>query len=187
MIGLLSWLPTYYSQRFGVPIASLGSLTALPYLLQMVAAIVAGIVADRLIASGVRVLTVRNTLQTIGMLVPAVCLFLCAYIPTLTSFQAAALITLGSTASAITVAAVSCSHFDIAPRNAGTVFAIGNTASCLGGLIAVPAAGAIFDNTKSWDAVFLLFAIHYIGGALLWLLFSSDKPIPADSMKSPIL
>lgn len=118
------------------------------------------------------------------MLVPAVCLMLCAYLPALTSLQAAGLITMGSTISAITVAAVSCNHFDIAPRNAGTVFAMGNTASCLGGLIAVPAAGAIFDRTQSWDAVFLLFAAHYIGGALLWSLWSSDQPIAADMPSS---
>jgi ACS family sodium-dependent inorganic phosphate cotransporter len=82
----------------------------------------------------------------------------------------------------LTIGAVSCNHFDIAPKNAGTVFGIGNTASCIGGAIAVPASGFIYDQTHSWDAVFLLFSIHYIGGALAWIFFSSDKQIEADNL-----
>jgi hypothetical protein len=46
--------------------------------------------------------------------------------------EAAALITFGSAVSAITVAAVSANHFDISPKNAGTIFGIGNTAGCIG-------------------------------------------------------
>ena len=38
-IGLLSWLPTYYNQRFGVPLESLSNFTVLPYFLQMVVAV----------------------------------------------------------------------------------------------------------------------------------------------------
>ncbi len=179
MIGLLSWLPTYYSQKFGVPIASLGSFTALPYLLQMIVAVAAGFAADKLIDSGYRVIVVRKVFQLIGMLAPALCLGYCSYAQ-LSAIGTAALITLGSAISALTVSSVSCNHFDIAPKNAGTVFGIGNTASCIGGLIAVPVSGFIYDYTHSWDSVFLLFAAHYIGGALVYSLFASDEPMAAD-------
>ena len=179
MIGLLSWLPTYYSQKFGVPIASLGSFTALPYLLQMVVAIAAGFTADKLIDSGFRVIAVRKLFQLVGMLTPALCLGYCSYAQ-LSAISTAALITAGSAISALTVSSVSCNHFDIAPKNAGTVFGIGNTASCIGGLIAVPVSGFIYDYTHSWDSVFLLFAAHYVGGALVYTLFASDEPIAAD-------
>jgi hypothetical protein len=40
-----------------------------------------------------------------------------------------------------------------------------------GGLIAVPGSGFLFDQTHNWDAVFLLFAFHYVGGALLWYIY----------------
>ena len=66
------------------------------------------------------------------------------------------------------------------PRNAGTIFGIGNTASCIGGLIAVPCSGWLFDSTQSWDAVFILFAAHYVGGALLWAILASDQPLKLD-------
>ena len=122
MIGLLSWLPTYYNQRFGVPLESLSNFTVLPYFLQMVVAVSAGFLADH----------VRKTFQIIGMLVPAICLTYCACSPALDANQAAALITFGSAISAITVAAVSANHFDISPRNAGTIFGLGSTAGCIG-------------------------------------------------------
>ena len=182
MIGLLSWLPTYYSQKFGVPIASLGQFTSLPYLLQLFTAVAAGKIADNFINNGYKTLKVRTTLQLLGTLIPACCLGYCAYAPGITAEQALIAITFGSAASALTVGAVSCNHFDIAPKNAGTVFAIGNTASCIGGVIAVPGSGFLYDQTHSWDVVFLIFAIHYIGGALIWLKFASDKQIEADNL-----
>jgi Major Facilitator Superfamily len=132
MIGLLSWLPTYYSERFHVPLDSLANFTVLPYFLQMIVGISAGLIADKLISSGVRTLTVRKSLQISGMLVPAGCLALCAYLPSLDATTAAAFITFGSAISAITVAAVSANHFDISPKNAGTIFGIGNTVGCIG-------------------------------------------------------
>jgi ACS family sodium-dependent inorganic phosphate cotransporter len=51
MYGLLSWLPTYYSDRFNIPLADLGTLTALPYLLQTGVAAGAGFLADDLVVS----------------------------------------------------------------------------------------------------------------------------------------
>lgn len=180
MIGLLSWLPTYYSQRFQVPISELGYFTTLPYLLQMLVAVLAGNAADALINSGTRPIIVRRILQTVGMLVPAACLAYCSLAASLTATTTAAVITFGSAVSALTVGAVSCNHFDIAPKNAGMVFGIGNTASCLGGLIAVPVSGYIYDQTHSWDGIFLLFTAHYLFGALAYFLLSSDQPIAAD-------
>ena len=132
MIGLLSWLPTYFTQRFHVPLESLSSYTVLPYFLQMVVGISAGFCADRLVNAGVRTLLVRQAFQITGMLVPAACLAYCACTTSLEANQAAAAITLGSAVSAITVAAVSANHFDISPKNAGTIFGIGNTAGCIG-------------------------------------------------------
>ena len=145
----------------------------------MVVAIAAGFTADKLIDSGFRVISVRKLFQLVGMLTPALCLGYCSYAQ-LSAIATAALITTGSAISALTVSSVSCNHFDIAPKNAGTVFGIGNTASCIGGLIAVPVSGFIYDYTHSWDSVFLLFAAHYVGGALVYTLFASDEPIAAD-------
>jgi len=177
MIGLLSWLPTYFSERFNVPLADLSSFTVLPYFLQMSVALSAGTVADYLIGSGVQAIIVRKLFQTVGMLGPALCLYLCATLPDLTVTAASELVNIGTALSALTVAAVSVSHFDISPRNSGTIFGLGNTASSIGGLIAVPLSGYIFETTHSWSTVFLLFVAHYILGTGAWLALASDKPL----------
>ena len=181
MIGLLSWLPTYYAEKFNVPLTSLASFTVFPYLLQMGVAVSAGIAADTIIAKGeFSVLSTRTMFQILGTIMPALCLLLCVYPPgnqALTAEKAELFITVGLAFSAFTVASVSCNHFDISPRNAGTIFAIGNTASCIGGLLAVPFTGYIYDVTKSWDLVFLIFAGHYAGGTVAWLALASDKRI----------
>jgi hypothetical protein len=66
-VGLLSWLPTYYADRFGVEMSGLGQYTVLPYVLQIGTSIFAGGVADKLITKGEwRVLDVRKFLQTTG-------------------------------------------------------------------------------------------------------------------------
>lgn len=78
------------------------------------------------------------------------------------------------------VGAVSCNHFDLSPKNSGAIFGIGNTAACIGGLIAVPISGYIFDATHSWNVIFLLFAAHYVLGAFAWLFLASDQRIDLD-------
>jgi len=180
MIGLLSWLPTYYSQRFNVPISSLADFTVLPYFLQLAVSLIAGSIADGMIDRGFRTLNVRKWLQTIGMLTPAMCLGYCSYDINLSADQAARLITFGSAISAVTVGAVSCNHFDITKKNTGTIFGIGNTASCIGGLIAVPSSGYLYDLTQSWSIVFGLFALHYIVGCFLYNAWADDQIIKAE-------
>lgn len=188
MVGLLSWLPSYFSEKYGVADASLGSFTALPYLLQLFTAVGAGFLADYLISPkvGMRTLRVRQWLQTIGMLGPALCLTICSLLPSLSVNNAATYITAGSALSALTVGGVSCNHFDISPKNAGAIFGLGNTAACVGGALAVPASGWVYDQTHSWDAVFLLFAFHYLSGAISWLWLASDQPllIPTSSPRT---
>lgn len=66
----------------------------------------------------------------------------------------------------------------------GTIFGIGNTASCLGGLIAVPLSGLIYERTQSWEAVFYVFVAHYLLGAGLWGVLASDSPLVEDSNPS---
>ena len=47
-------------------------------------------------------------------------------------------------------------------------------------IVFVNISGWLFDSTQSWDAVFILFAAHYVGGALLWAMLASDQPLKLD-------
>eukprot|EP01052_Picozoa_sp_SAG31_P004968 SAG31_NODE_212_length_20157_cov_9.648868_13_plen_535_part_00 len=79
MFGLLSWLPTYFVETYGIDLSSTGSLTALPYMGQIVVGVGVGIAADRTIQKavnpGVR-LYVRQVVHVVGTLGPAGCMLL---------------------------------------------------------------------------------------------------------------
>ena len=180
MYGLLSWLPTYFNEAQGVDIADLPAFTFIPYILQGVLGLGVGVLADELIhARGVSVKTVRRAAQSVGMVGPALALCVAASPvadgnPTL----AAVSVDLGLALSALTLAGVSVSHLDVAPRHAGLVFATGNTVATLAGLIAVPFSGFLLDaSDQSWSLVFAVIAAVYVFGAAYWCVNLGVEPI----------
>jgi MFS family permease len=75
---------------------------------------------------------------------------------------------------------MSASHLDIAPRHAGVVFGVGNTAGTLAGLVAVPAMGYILQTLHSWPITFGIAAVHNVVGAAIWSQWAGDRPLPED-------
>lgn len=108
------------------------------------------------------------------MIGPAGCL-LAAVAPDVQPGEAVAVITVGLGLSALTLGAVSVSQLDIAPKQAGLVFGIGNTAATFAGLLAVPVTGVLLDTTGSWSLVFSVTAAHYVVGAVIWCLWVGDR------------
>ena len=183
MYGLLSWLPTYFNEAQGVDLADLPAFTFAPYILQGVVGFGVGIVADDLIHNkNVRVKTVRRAAQCAGTLGPALCLLVAASPLTEGNATLAAVaVDLGLALSALTLAGVSVSHLDIAPRHAGMVFATGNTAATLAGALAVPVSGAILDASDSWSLVFAVIAFVYVFGAIYWYVNLGDRELTLDA------
>jgi ACS family sodium-dependent inorganic phosphate cotransporter len=181
LYGLISWLPTFFSEQYGVPLAGLPALTVAPYLLQGGVGVVAGAWADAALARGVPRRDLRCGMQATGMLLPAAAL-LAAASPAAAGSPAAgaALVDFGLAASALTLAGVSVNHLDVAPRHAGAVFGAGNTAATLAGLVAVPLTGALLDATGSWALVFGVTAAHYIAGAAIFWTWAAVEPLPED-------
>ncbi|KIZ02030.1 major facilitator superfamily transporter [Monoraphidium neglectum] len=181
MYGLLTWLPTFFSDYYGVEVGDLGGFTLLPYVVQGGVGAASGALADKMIASGWDVRRTRVLLQVVGMLGPAACLLL-AVSPGLGigATSASALITLGLGLSALTLGGVSANHLDICPRHAGMVFGAGNTAATLAGLVAVPLTGVLLDRTGSWVAVFSVVGVHYLAGSLVWAAWAGGKQLPQD-------
>lgn len=180
MYGLLSWLPTYFNEAQGVEIADLPAFTFIPYILQGVLGLGVGVLADELIhVRGVSVKTVRRAAQSLGMVGPA--LALCVAASPITDGNptlAAVSVDLGLALSALTLAGVSVSHLDVAPRHAGLVFATGNTVATLAGLIAVPFSGFLLDaSDQSWSLVFAVIAAVYVFGAAYWCVNLGVDPV----------
>lgn len=137
--------------------------------------------ADKLLQRGWPVKRVRRVLQTVGMLGPAACMLVAA--SPLTDGDAGAAsawVTVGLGLNALTLAGVSVSHLDVAPKNAGVVFATGNTCATLAGLLAVPLTGVVLEATDSWPLVFGITAAHYVVGAALFAWWVGDRPLPQD-------
>lgn len=180
--GLLAWLPSFFIEHCGLQLSQLGAFTLAPYLLQAVVGASAGILADNLIVQrnwGIR--EVRVLMQVAGMLGPAACLFAAASpLSAHSPYLATGLITVAMGMSALTCSGVSASHLDIAPRHAGVVFGVGNTAGTLAGLVAVPGLGYVLQHTGNWSIAFGLAAAHNVVGAALWAKWVGDRPLPED-------
>jgi ACS family sodium-dependent inorganic phosphate cotransporter len=73
-------------------------------------------------------------------------------------------------------------HLDIAPRHADVLFSISNCAGTLPGIIGVALTGFLLDWTGSYTPTFLLAAAVNIAGAIVWLIWSSGKPIEGESL-----
>jgi len=68
-------------------------------------------------------------------------------------------------------------HLDIAPRHADVLMGLTNTAGTLPGIIGVLITGWLVDLTGSYASAFALAAAMNVCGALVWLGFSTARPV----------
>jgi ACS family sodium-dependent inorganic phosphate cotransporter len=68
-------------------------------------------------------------------------------------------------------------HMDIAPRYAGTLMGITNTAGTIPGIIGVYVSGLILEVTGSWALVFQVAAGVTLVGLVFYLAFSSGRKL----------
>eukprot|EP00741_Cyanophora_paradoxa_P005499 tig00000889_g5331.t1 len=176
---LLSWLPAYFFDRFKTRIEELPFFVVAPYVAQAGAGLAAGFAADALVKRGAPLLAVRRVFQVVGMVGPAVFTLLAAFHAD-TPGLGAAYITAGLGLNAFTLAGVSVNHLDIAPLHAGLVFAMGNSAGQLAGLVAVPLTGTMLSRGWPWASVFALGAALYVVGAAAWLLLAGAEVLPLE-------
>jgi ACS family sodium-dependent inorganic phosphate cotransporter len=172
---LLAWMPTYITQALGVDYAKVGLFSMVPALFQFLFLNVAGIVADKLIASGRDITRIRKTMQTIGFGGSALMLMFVGYVQDVT--LAIAMMSLGGVIGSFASAGFAVNHLDIAPRQAGVVMGLSNTAATIPGIVGVTVSGWILQATGSWALVFQVAAGVYIAGLLFYLAFASSRKI----------
>ena len=173
---LLAWMPKYVNEGLGVEFASVGLFAFVPQMCAFLALNAAGVVADRMVRSGGNVTRTRKTLQTIGFAGAATALMLVGYVHDAT--QAIALMSLGSIIGAFGGAGGwGSNHLDIAPRHAGVVMGLSNTAATIPGIVGVYASGLILQWTHSWTLVFQVAAGVYLFGMVFYLIFASGERI----------
>jgi ACS family sodium-dependent inorganic phosphate cotransporter len=92
LYGLISWLPTYFTDQFGVSMADLPAFTFLPYLIQGGVGLGVGALADNLLERGWSRLLVRRVMQVAGMVAPAAALLAAVSLAGESSVQTAAIL-----------------------------------------------------------------------------------------------
>ena len=170
---LLSWLPTFINKGLGVDYASVGWVTMIPHIASFIFLNVAGNIADRLVSSGMAIGTVRKLMQTIGFGGISTALLLVGEVDSV--WLAITIMTIGNALGAFVVGGFVVNHMDIAPKYAGTLMGITNTAGTIPGIVGVFVSGLILELTGSWALVFQVTAGVTLFGLAFYLLFASSE------------
>jgi MFS transporter, ACS family, solute carrier family 17 (sodium-dependent inorganic phosphate cotransporter), other len=173
---ILLWLPSYLSKTFGVPMERLGAFSVIPWTAAFIMHNTSGWLADSLCKRGMQLGTVRKLMQGLGFAIGSLPLMVLplAHSPAM----AVALITISIGGTSLDGGGFLVNHLDVAPRYAGVLMGISNTAATIPGIIGVAATGFIVQATNSFAAVFYLTAIIYaIGGVCYVAMASGDRKI----------
>lgn len=183
---LMNWLPTYFEKGLQLSLQKMGSSKMLPYLNMFLFSNIGGVIADHLITR--RLLSVtktRKVLNTGGFVVAAFALMIMPSLRTSWGAVICSSVSLGFLA--LGRAGFAVNHLDIAPRYAGIVMGISNTAGTLAGVVGVGLTGQILESAKAagmdlsnpntWTQVFYVPALLCIFSAVIFLLFSTGEKI----------
>jgi len=170
---LLSWAPFYLLERFGVDFGAIGLYVMAPSIVSFVCLNGAGALGDALIARGLRVVSVRKLMQTIGFGGQIVALLALTQVET--AGAAVAVMCMSTLFGAAVAAGYACNHLDIAPRHAGALMGLSNTAGTIPGVLGVTFSGWLVDVTGSWSAVFLVAAGIKVVGLAFFLVFAKGE------------
>ncbi|WCJ38980.1 phosphate transporter 4 6 [Euphorbia peplus] len=183
---LMNWLPTYFELGLGLSLQEMGSSKMMPYLNMFVFSNIGGVVADHLITK--RLLSVtktRKVLNTIGFLVASFALMALPVFRTSNGAVFCSSLALGFLA--LGRAGFAVNHMDIAPRYAGIVMGVSNTAGTLAGIVGVELTGQLLEAAKtsysdlsspeSWRAVFIIPGLLCILSTFVFLLFATGERI----------
>jgi MFS family permease len=168
---LLSWLPTFVNKGLGVDYAAVGLYAMIPHIASFVCLNVAGNVADRLIRGGMPIGRVRRLMQSVGFGGIAAALLVVGEVES--AWAAIAIMSVGNALGAAVTGGFAVNHMDIAPRHAGTLMGITNTAGTIPGIIGVYVSGLILELTGSWALVFQVAAGITLVGLVVYLLLAS--------------
>ncbi|KOM26899.1 hypothetical protein LR48_Vigan338s000900 [Vigna angularis] len=183
---LMNWLPTYFELGLKLSLQDMGSSKMLPYLNMFLFSNIGGVVADYLITR--RILSVTKTrkfLNTVGFLVASLALVVIPSFRTSGGAVFCSSVALGFLA--LGRAGFAVNHMDVAPRYAGIVMGVSNTAGTLAGIVGVDLTGKLLEAAKaansdlsspeSWRTVFFIPGFLCIFSSFVFLLFSTGERI----------
>ncbi|KAH8270807.1 hypothetical protein KR018_005124 [Drosophila ironensis] len=176
---LLTQIPSYMKNIYGVDIKSSALLSSLPYMVMLLLSfffVWLSKVLQR--KEGLSLSFNRKLFNTIGHWIPMLSLIALGYVPREDAPLAVSLLTLTVGISAATYLGFQVNHIDLSPNYAGTLMGLTNGAANVMSGIAPLAVGQIVkDRTdvNDWRLVFFLAAAFYFVGNLLFLIFGRTE------------
>jgi len=170
---LLAWMPSYFKSSFGVSLTNAGLLAAAPWLTSFLFSNVGGHIADRMLRAGRDANFVRKLMQTIGLVGPAVALFVLPHAGS--AAEGVTLMCCATATWAFCGAGFAPNCFDIAPRYAGVIWGLSNTVATLPGIGGVYVTGWLVDRTGNFAAPFFLTSGVCMFGAVVYVLLGSGE------------
>ena len=162
---LLAWLPSYFKSAWGLSLTDAGLASAAPWLSMFVMTNVAAWIADAQIKRGTSVTYVRKQQQTIGLVGAAIFLFLVRGLEPGQATLAIIYMCCSLGLLSFVLSGFATNHLDVAPRYAGVLLGITNTAGTIPGIIGVFITGYLVEQTGSFDVAFALASGIFIFGA----------------------
>jgi MFS family permease len=170
---LLAWMPTYIYKGLGVDFAAVGLFTMIPAFFSFLALNAGGWLADHLIRRGFNKTRVRKVMQAVGFGGSAAVLAVVGYVESVP--LAIALMSLGNIFGGAMAGGFGVNHLDIAPRGAGVIMGLSNTAGTIPGILGVYISGLILEATGSWALVFQTAAGVLTFGLVFYVVFASAE------------
>ncbi|XP_014673005.1 PREDICTED: ascorbate transporter, chloroplastic-like [Priapulus caudatus] len=172
---IMHWLPTYLSRNLGASNESM-SLTAVPYIANVLVGIAAGHCADFLIRHRSTVLSVRRLMTAVGLVGPGVFILFFSGVQHLP--LAVILISISMGLCATNSAGHLSNHSEVAPHHSGVTFAISNTLATIPGIVCGPLTAELVTQSHGrWYPVFIIAALINFVGAIIYCSHSSAAPV----------
>ncbi|KXZ44588.1 hypothetical protein GPECTOR_65g206 [Gonium pectorale] len=164
---IMNWLPTYFNHVLKVELNSLGGAKTVPYLVMFLMSNVGGWAGDWLITRRRSpVGAARKVVNTLGFVSSAAALMLMPGAGASGVGYGVAVTTLTLGCLGFSRGGFSVNHMDIAPKYAGMVMGISNTAGTVSGVIGVAVTGYILDAFGGADNVMGWYTAHAVSAAV---------------------
>lgn len=177
-----SWLPTYFSEQYGVGSDDAAYLCLIPFAVTVFTTNCAGWIADGLVNNETLSQTqTRKLMQGVASFGPAACLLkLAAESHTAYSnpgshvTEAVVLVTAWLALGGFSAAGYGSNHQDLSKKYSGMLFGLSNGLASVAGSISIYATGLILNKSNNdWGLIFDLASVMYIVGALVYIKFAS--------------
>ncbi|XP_033764213.1 sialin-like [Pecten maximus] len=178
---LLTSLPAFMKAVLHFDIKQNGALSAVPYLCQALSGFVAGQSADFLRSRKILSTTATRRMYQVSAFLGAGVFSVATGFSTCENRDMAVIfLSLAVMFTGLSRAAYVVNHVDFAPKYAGVLYGITNTAATIPGMVAPIVAGALTpnDTPEEWRNVFYVCAAFDLFGALVFGMFGSGELEP---------